>query len=101
MSDDAAQKRPVTPLRRQDASKALLDAWRTIRKRWVWVATLAISGVVAVGFYTAGKRPTYRSSCVLQIDPTPPRPLGKEVQAIVDVGTSAFWANAEYYKSKS
>jgi uncharacterized protein involved in exopolysaccharide biosynthesis len=101
MSDDAAQRRlPVSPLRRQDASKALLDAWRTIRKRWVWVVTLAISGVVAVGFYTAGKRPIYRSTCVLQIDPTPPKPLGKDVQAIVDIGTSAFWANAEYYKTQ-
>ncbi|HVZ34405.1 MAG TPA: GumC family protein, partial [Polyangiaceae bacterium] len=101
MSDDAVQKRPpVSPLRRQDASKALLDAWRTIRKRWVWVVTLAISGVVGVGFYTAGKRPIYRSTCVLQIDPTPPKPLGKDVQAIVDVGTSAFWANAEYYKTQ-
>lgn len=101
MSDDAVQKRPpVGRLRRQDASKALLDAWRTVRKRWVWVVTLAISGVVAVGFYTAGKRPIYRSTCVLQIDPTPPKPLGKDVQAIVDVGTSAYWANAEYYKTQ-
>jgi succinoglycan biosynthesis transport protein ExoP len=100
MSDDTAQKRPLNPLRRQDASKALLDAWRTIRKRWVWVVTLAISGVVGVGFYTAGKRPIYRSTCVLQIDPTPPKPLGKEVQAIVDVGTGSFWANAEYYKTQ-
>ncbi|MEY2932331.1 MAG: hypothetical protein RL033_3080, partial [Pseudomonadota bacterium] len=98
--DDPAQKRPVTPLRRQDATKALLDAWRTIRKRWVWVVTLAIAGVVAVGFYTAGKRPIYRSSSVLQIDPTPPKPLGKDVQAIVDVGTGSFWANAEYYKTQ-
>ncbi len=100
MSDPAAQKRPVSPLRRQDASRALLDAWRTIRKRWVWVVTLAVSGVVAMGFYTAGKRPIYRSTAVLQIDPTPPKPLGKEVQAIVDVGTGSFWANAEYYKTQ-
>jgi succinoglycan biosynthesis transport protein ExoP len=82
-----------------EASTALIDAWKTLRKRWGWVLALTTAVVVAVGFYTAGQKRIYRSSCTLQIDPKPPKPLG-EVQAVVDLGTGTFWANNEYYQTQ-
>lgn len=85
----------------QEASSALVDAWKTLRKRWLSVLTLTALVVVGVAFYTAGQRRIYLSSCVIQIDPTPPKPLGRDVQAIVDVGSStSYFANNEYYRTQ-
>lgn len=84
----------------QEASKVLLEAWKTLRKRWIWVVTLTAAGLIVAAFYTAGQQRIYRSSCVIQIDPKPPKPLGQEVQAIVDVGANSYWANTEYYKTQ-
>jgi polysaccharide biosynthesis transport protein len=94
---------PRAPLGREakrDASTAFLDAWKTLRKRWLWVATLPILTVALAAFYTAGQLRIYSASCTLQIDPNPPRPLGSEVQAIVDVGTGSFWATTNYYNTQ-
>jgi succinoglycan biosynthesis transport protein ExoP len=91
---------PTQPLEKRNASTAFLDAWKTLRKRWIWVAILFSSVVIAVGFYTAGQQRIYRATCTLQIDPTPPRPLGTDVQAIVDVGTGNFWATTNYYNTQ-
>lgn len=94
---------PRAPLGREakrDASTAFLDAWKTLRKRWLWVATLPILSVALAAFYTAGQVRIYSASCTLQIDPNPPRPLGAEVQAIVDVGTGSFWATTNYYNTQ-
>ncbi|MEO8180400.1 MAG: polysaccharide biosynthesis tyrosine autokinase [Deltaproteobacteria bacterium] len=92
-----APRAAVVPLR--SASKAILDAWKVLRKRWVWVVTLAVSTIVATAFYTAGQKRIYRSSCILQIDPKPIKPLG-EVQAVVEVGSGSFFANNEYYRTQ-
>lgn len=92
--------RPTPQPEQKTASKALLDAWKTLRKRWIWVAALTTTVVVAVGFYTAGLPRIYRATCVLQIDPNPPKPLGSDVQAIVDVGSGAFLAANNYYNTQ-
>jgi capsular exopolysaccharide synthesis family protein len=91
---------PARLLQQRNASAAFLEAWKTLRKRWIWTVTLATAVVVAVGFYTAGRPRIYRASCTLQIDPTPPRPLGADVQAIVDVGSGNFWAAQNYYNTQ-
>ncbi len=99
-TDNTQSPRPATKSPWKDASKTFLDAWKTLRKRWIWVVTFTIAGVVLAAFYTAGSQRIYRSSCVIQIDPKPPKPLGQDVQAIVDVGASSYWANTEYYKTQ-
>jgi succinoglycan biosynthesis transport protein ExoP len=85
---------------KRDASTAFLDAWKTLRKRWLWVITLPLLTLASAAFYTAGQQRIYSASCTLQIDPNPPKPLGSEVQAIVDVGTGSFWATANYYNTQ-
>lgn len=85
---------------RKDASTAVLDAYKTLRKRWLWVVGFTVLAVVVAGFYTAGQQRIYSASCTLQIDPTPPKPLGSDVQAIVDVGTGSFWATTNYYNTQ-
>lgn len=102
MFDKTGQKSraPLGREAKRDASTAFLDAWKTLRKRWLWVVTLPILTVVAAAFYTAGQQRIYSATCTLQIDPNPPRPLGSEVQAIVDVGTGSFWATTNYYNTQ-
>ncbi|HKO95109.1 MAG TPA: GumC family protein, partial [Polyangiaceae bacterium] len=85
---------------RLDVSKVFFDAWKVLRKRWAWAITIAVLVVAGAAFYTAGQKRIYLASCTIQIDPKPPKPLGQDVQAIVDVGSSAYWANAEYYKTQ-
>jgi polysaccharide biosynthesis transport protein len=100
---DKAGQIPRAPFGREtkkDASAAVLDAYKTLRKRWLWVVGFTLLAVVVAGFYTAGQQRIYSASCTLQIDPTPPKPLGSEVQAIVDVGTGSFWATTNYYNTQ-
>lgn len=94
------QRAPLGRGAKRDASTAFVDALKTLRKRWLWVVTLPILTVVAAAFYTAGQQRIYSASCTLQIDPNPPKPLGSEVQAIVDVGTGSFWATTNYYNTQ-
>jgi capsular exopolysaccharide synthesis family protein len=58
---------------------------------------LAIS--LAVTFYTLGQTKIYVTSSTVQFDPTPPRPLGKDMQAI-DMGAGDRWGNREYCETQ-
>jgi len=70
---------------------------RVLRKRWPLGLTVLLLTVAATIFYTMGQTRTYRASASIQIDPTPPRPLGNQVQAVVDMGTGNYWNNKEYF----
>jgi len=52
-----------------------------------------------VAFYTLGQTKIYEAEATLLFDPQPPRPLGTQVQAVVDVG-GEYWNNKEYYKTQ-
>jgi polysaccharide biosynthesis transport protein len=72
--------------------------WRIVHKgRWLILAITAVI-TAAVAFYTFGQTKIYRAAAILQIDPTPPSPLGRDVPAII---TGAdFWNNQEYYATQ-
>ncbi|MCK6533039.1 MAG: polysaccharide biosynthesis tyrosine autokinase [Polyangiaceae bacterium] len=63
------------------------------------VAT-ALAVALAVTFYTLGQTKIYRASATIQLDPNPPRPLGKSVDMVVDLGTGTYWNNREYYETQ-
>lgn len=84
----------------RELSTALLDGWKTLRKRWLWAVTLLTLTLLLVGLFTARQPRVFRSTAVIQIDPKPPKPLGQDVQAVVDVGTGSFWSNTEYYRTQ-
>jgi capsular exopolysaccharide synthesis family protein len=66
-------------------------------KHWVLALAGLIFTITATAFYTFSQPKVFRSSATLQIEPSPPRPLGNDVQSIVDVGAGSFWSNQEYY----
>jgi capsular exopolysaccharide synthesis family protein len=53
-----------------------------------------------VVFWTMSRPRVYRAEATLQFDPTPPRPLGKNVDMVAEVGNSDTWDNREYYETQ-
>jgi len=78
----------------------LITAWRTVRKYWATTLATAIVVIVGVVFFTLGQTKLYRATATLQFDPNPPRPLGKGVDSIVELGAGDYWDNHEYYETQ-
>jgi capsular exopolysaccharide synthesis family protein len=83
-----------------NTSVSLSAMWRTVRKHWATAAATFLSIALAVTFYTLGQTKIYRATTTLQFDPNPPRPLGKDVEQVVDLGAGNFWDNHEYYQTQ-
>lgn len=77
-----------------------LAVLRTVRKYWPTALAVALSILLAVAFYTLGQTRIYQATAVIQFDPNPPRPLGKGVDLVVDVGNGNYWNNREYYETQ-
>ncbi len=76
------------------------EVWRTLNKnRWL---ILAVMSVVLAGtaFFTLSQTKIYRATATLQIDPSSPSPLGRDVPTIFAMGADAFWSNQEYYATQ-
>lgn len=73
---------------------------RAILKHWPLGALVAVAVLTSTAFYTAGQTRIYRTTTTLQIDPTPPRPLGSEIQTVVDMGSGSYWNNKEYFTTQ-
>ncbi|MCU0691205.1 MAG: polysaccharide biosynthesis tyrosine autokinase [Polyangiaceae bacterium] len=73
---------------------------RTLRKRWMLVVAITAAIALAVTFYTLGQKKIYQSSATMLFDPTPPRPLGRQVETVVDMSTGSYWNNKEYYETQ-
>jgi capsular exopolysaccharide synthesis family protein len=71
-----------------------------VRKNWILAVAVMLVVLAGGAFYTLGQTKIYEAEATILFDPQPPRPLGKDVQAVVDVGQSAFWNNKEYYRTQ-
>jgi len=74
--------------------------WRTfIRNLWIvaGITAFVFGGTV---FFTLGEKKIYQATAILEIDPSPPSPLGSEVQTVVAMGADSYWANQEYYETQ-
>jgi capsular exopolysaccharide synthesis family protein len=71
-----------------------------VRKYWLTSLATALTISLATTFYTLGLTKIYEASATIQFDPSPPRPLGKNVDTIFDNGMGSFWANREYYETQ-
>ncbi|PKN39995.1 MAG: protein tyrosine kinase, partial [Deltaproteobacteria bacterium HGW-Deltaproteobacteria-20] len=72
---------------------------RIARKRWLLVLGVALAISLAVTFRTLGTKKIYQSTATVLFDPNPPRPLGRQVETVVDFGGS-YWNNKEYYQTQ-
>src|SRR6185436_15087650 len=85
----------------QGAQLSLVVLWRMLRKHWRIAATTALAVTLAVTFLTLGATKVYQASATVQFDPNPPRPLGQGVQNVVEMGTTGYWSNREYYETQA
>jgi capsular exopolysaccharide synthesis family protein len=74
--------------------------WRIVRKYWATTAATMLVVVLGVVFYTLGQTKIYEATATIKFDPNPPRPLGKSIDAIVDMGSGSYWNNQEYYETQ-
>jgi capsular exopolysaccharide synthesis family protein len=56
--------------------------------------------VVATAFYTIGQKRIYRATATVLVDANPPKPLGKDVQTVVDIGAGSYWSTREYQQTQ-
>jgi polysaccharide biosynthesis transport protein len=85
---------------RPDAGGGQAVIWQTIRKNWVTALVTALAVILAVTFYTLGQTKIYQAAATIQFDPNPARPLGGKVETVVDMGSSSYWDNHEYYETQ-
>ncbi len=78
----------------------LAEAYHVLRKYWATAFAVLLVVGLATTFYTLGLTKIYRASAIIQFDPSPPKPLGKDVEAVVDMGVGNFWNNQEYYQTQ-
>lgn len=79
---------------------SLAGLWTGVRKNWWLTSLVALVGLVAATFYTLAETKIYEASATVLFDPQTPRPLGNDVQAVVDQSQSTYWNNKEYYKTQ-
>ncbi len=79
-------------------SNSLEQLWRAVHKGRYIILVTCVLVTAGAAFWTLGQTKVYRSTTVLQIDPTPPSPLGTDVPAII--GADTFWNNQEYYATQ-
>lgn len=73
---------------------------RALQKHWMLGMTLVALVVLADTLYTIGQPRIFRATMSIQIDPSPPRPLGNDVQAVVDMGSGNYWNIKEYFNTQ-
>ncbi len=70
-----------------------------VKSRWL---ILAITTIVAVGVtaWTTRQPKVYEATCTIEYDPTPPRPLGNNVEDVAQP-SSSYWVTREFYETQN
>jgi polysaccharide biosynthesis transport protein len=75
-------------------------SWQVVRKYWPTALATFVAVLVGVVFYTLGQTKIYEATSTVLFDPNPPRPLGPQVETVVDLGAGNSWDNREYYETQ-
>lgn len=78
----------------------ILAYLEVLRKRKWHLLFFLVAVVGLVTFYTLRQTKIYRATATLQIDPQAPRVLGRQVEAVTDLGTGSHWSNQEFYETQ-
>ncbi len=96
MSTDNPKPTPPDPNRR-DGNLMVLNM---VRKYWATSLATLLTVVIGVTFYTLGSKRIYEPETTIIFNPNPPRPLGRRVEQVVDMGSGNYWNNQEYYETQ-
>jgi polysaccharide biosynthesis transport protein len=106
VNDAPANVRDVPPRIAGQALASKNDAisyagiWRALRKHWSVAVMCAVVVILAVALYTLSQTKIYRATATIEVDPSPPKPLGKEVQTVVDMGAGDYFATRDYLETQ-
>ena len=83
----------------EDSSWAPTEMLVAVRKNLIVALLPFVVFSIAAAFYSAGQRKIYEAHAALAFDPNPPRPLGKQVDAMVERRLD-YWSRREYYNTQ-
>ena len=89
----------IHPAAEEEHAVGFSELLSLVRRNWWLLTLLALAGGLVAGFYSHGQTKIFRATTTIQIDPSPPRPLGHAVEGAVDVGTTVF-GNSQYYETQ-
>jgi polysaccharide biosynthesis transport protein len=99
MSDTSPPAAPLRPNALPESSLTPYALWQAVRKGWLFPTVALMIGGLAALFYTMGQTKIYEAEATILFDPQTPQPLGKEVQAVVDL-SGDYLNKKEYYKTQ-
>lgn len=73
---------------------------RIIRRRWPVIVLSIAAAVGLTAFVTLRMTKIYRATTVIRIETQAPQVLGRDIEAVDEMGTGSFWSNAEYYETQ-
>lgn len=84
----------------RSSSSQLIDQLRQLWKhRWIVVSAVAVSLCVDA-LWVLRQPKVYAASATVQFDPSPPRPLGRQVEEVDTGGVGSYWSLRDYYETQ-
>jgi len=94
----AAEAKPPA----NEASRSELDAMALLQGllQHKWLIALTVAVTIALTFFWTARQPrVYEATCVIEYDPTPPRPLGHGFEDTASRGR--YWVNRELFETQN
>ena len=83
-----------------DAQSLPLEQLRQLWKhRWIVVSGIALA-LCLDALWVLRQPKIYAASAVVQFEPNPPRPLGRQVEEVDTSGVGSYWNVREYYETQ-
>lgn len=84
----------------QEAPSLLLEQLKTLWKhRWIVLSGIALA-LCLDALWVLRQPKIYAATAMVQFEPNPPRPLGRQVEDVDSSGTSSYWNIREYYETQ-
>lgn len=92
---------PFGPASPEDAPS--VDLWNylnILRRRWPIILLSMVLAVGATAFMTLRMTKIYRATVTMRIETQAPRVLGKDVEAVDELGGGSMWGGIEFYETQ-
>lgn len=84
----------------RDASGQFIDQLKQLWKhRWIVISIMAVTLCVDA-LWVLRQPKVYAAVATVQFDPSPPRPLGRQVEEVDTGGVGSYWSLRDYYETQ-
>jgi capsular exopolysaccharide synthesis family protein len=77
-----------------------IEYLRMIRRRWLLIVLCVVPMLGLSAFLTLRMTKIYRATTTIRIETQAPKVLGRDVEAVDEMGAGSFWSNVEYYETQ-